>query len=78
MSEKITLDSIKSYTEMRSELYKWVRKFLNASVGKEIPGINIDYWNVDMDELYVKYYDEEYHSIMVRTKEFLEFINKSK
>ena len=80
MSEKISLDSIKSYTEMRAELYQGVRKFLNEKVGKEVHDY-IDYWTVNMDELYVEYYDEdedEDHSILVRTEEFLEFINKSK
>lgn len=81
MNEKISLDSIKAYNEMRAELYQWVRKFLNEKVGKEIPGSDIDYWRVNEEEVYVEYYDEDEdtdHSIFVSTEEFLEFINKSK
>lgn len=81
MNEKISLDSIKSYTEMRSELYKWVRKFLNEKVGKEISSHYMDYWRVDSEEVYIEYYDEDEdddRSIFVHTEEFLEFVNKSK
>lgn len=74
-------DFIKKYNEMRAELYKWVRKFLNEKTGKEIPPMNIDHWSVSTDSLYVEYYDEDSDSneeIFTSTEEFLIFVNKSK
>lgn len=81
MSEKISLDSIKAYNEMREELYKLVRKLLNEKAGKEIPSRNIDYWVVSRTDVYVEYYDDDEdtdQSLLVNIEEFLEFVNKSK
>lgn len=81
MNEKICLDSIKAYNDMREELYKWVRKLLNEKAGKEIPSRNIDYWVVSRTDAYVEYYDEDEdtdQSMLVNIEDFLEFINKSK
>lgn len=81
MNEKICLDSIKAYNEMREELYKLVRKLLNEKAGKEIPSRNIDYWVVSRTDVYVEYYDEDEdtdQSLLVNIEEFLEFVNKSK
>lgn len=81
MSEKISLDNIKLYAELRNSLYQWVRKFLNEKAGKEISDSDIDYWSMNEEDTYVEYYDEDEdddRSIFVHTEEFLEFINKSK
>ena len=81
MNEKINLDSIKAYNEMRAELYQWVRKLLNEKTGKVIPSRNIDYWVVSEIDVYVEYYDEDEdadQSMLVNIEEFLEFINNSK
>ena len=81
MNEKISLDSIKAYNEMREELYKLVRKLLNEKAGKEIPSRNIDYWVVSRTDAYVEYYDEDEdtdQSLLVNIEDFLEFVNKSK
>ena len=81
MNEKICLDSIKAYNEIREELYQWVRKLLNEKAGKEIPTRNIDYWVVSRTDVYVEYYDEDEdtdQSLLVNIEEFLEFVNKSK
>ena len=81
MNEKINLDSIKAYNDVREELYKWVRKLLNEKAGKEIPSRNIDYWVVSRTDVYVEYYDEDEdtdQSMLVNIEDFLEFINKSK
>lgn len=81
MSEKISLDSIKAYNEMREELYKLVRKLLNEKAGKEIPSRNIDYWVVSRTDVYVEYYDDDEdtdQSLLVNIEEFLEFVNKPK
>lgn len=81
MNEKISLDSIKAYNEMRAELYQWVRKLLNEKTGKVIPSRNIEYWVVSGIDVYVEYFDEDEdtdQSLLVNIEEFLEFINKSK
>ena len=81
MSEKINLNSIEAYNDMRSALYQWVRKFLNEKVGKEIPSSDIDYWVVSKTDAYVEYYDEDEdtdQSMLAGIEEFLEFVNKSK
>ena len=81
MNEKISLDSIKAYNEMREELYQWVRKLLNEKIGKVIPSRNIEYWVVNELDVYVEYFDEDEdsdHSLLVNIEEFLEFINNSK
>ena len=81
MNEKICLESIETYNDMREELYKWVRKLLNEKAGKEIPSRNIDYWVVSRTDVYVEYCDEDDdtdQSILVNIEEFLEFVNKSK
>ena len=81
MNEKISLDSIRFYNEMREELYRWVQKLLNEKAGKEILSRNIDYWVVSRTDAYVEYYDEDEdtdRSLLVNIEEFLEFINKSK
>lgn len=81
MNEKISLDSIKAYNEMREELYKWVRKLLNEKAGKEIPSRNIDYWVVSRTDVYVEYFDEDDgtdQTMLVNIEDFLEFVNKSK
>jgi hypothetical protein len=81
MNEKINLNSIKAYNEMREELYQWVRKLLNAKTGKEIPTRNIDYWVVSRTDVYVEYCDEDTdtdQTMLVNIEEFLEFVNKSK
>jgi hypothetical protein len=66
---------------MREELYRWVRKLLNAKTGKEILNRNIDYWVVSRTDVYVEYCDEDTdtdQTMLVNIEEFLEFINKSK
>ena len=81
MNEKICLNSIEAYNDMREELYKWVRKLLNEKAGKEIPSRNIDYWVVSRTDVYVEYYDEDEdtdQSLLVNMEDFLDFINKSK
>ena len=81
MNEKISLDSIKAYNDMREELYQWVRKLLNEKAGKEIPFRNIDDWVVNRTNVYVEYYDDDEdtdRSMLVNIEEFLEFVNKSK
>lgn len=81
MNEKISLDSIKAYSEMRVELYRWVRKMLNEEAGKEIPNRDIDYWSVNENEVYAEYYDEDEDtdkSMLVNIEKFLEFVNESK
>ena len=81
MNEKISLDSIKAYNDMREELYQWVRKLLNEKAGKEIPFRDIDDWVVSRTNVYVEYYDDDEdteRSMLVNIEEFLEFVNKSK
>lgn len=81
MNEKICLESIKAYNDMRAELYQWVQKLLNEKTGKVIPSRNIDYWVVSGIDVYVEYYDEddeEDRCLLVNIEEFLEFVNKSK
>jgi hypothetical protein len=81
MNEKISLDSIEAYNDMREELYRWVRKLLNAKTGKEILNRNIDYWVVSRTDVYVEYCDEDTdtdQTMLVNIEEFLEFVNKSK
>ena len=81
MNEKICLESIKTYNDMREELYKWVRKLLNEKAGKEIPNRNIEYWVVSRTDVYVEYFDEDDgtdQTMLVNIEDFLEFVNKSK
>lgn len=81
MNEKLNLNSIKAYNDMREELYQWVRKLLNEKTGKEIPTRNIDYWVVSRTDVYVEYFEEDDgtdQSLLVNIEEFLEFVNKSK
>ena len=81
MNEKISLDSIKAYNDIREELYRWVRKLLNEKAGKEIPNRNIDYWIVSRTDVYVEYFDEDDgtdKSILVNIEDFLDFVDKSK
>lgn len=81
MNEKICLESIEAYNDMREELYNWVRKLLNEKAGKEIPTRNIEYWVVSRTDAYVEYFDEDDgtdQTMLVNIEDFLEFINKSK
>ena len=79
--EKIDLAYISSYREMRANLYRAARKFIDFKAGHNIPSCDIDNWSVDPhdDTFYAEYYDEETdteNSIFVPLNEFLEFVNK--